>query len=360
MISFVLAPRRPTSLRLLTMPEYVRCNLCDSDKTRLLYRLRDYRLHVDDRLWNVVKCQSCGLGYVNPRPTPGEIAFYYPTSYFHGRNTDESRVRYEIQAKYVPNSGRTLLDIGTAGGDFLLLMRSRGWSVTGIEPAERASNPHDLTIHRLRFPEDSRQLDEQYDVITAWAVFEHLHNPLQAFREAARLLRPGGQLIIQVPNLKSVYGRYSMQEDVPRHLYFFNRSTLAAYARCCGLSLRNVIHTTDLFGGSGRGVGRLALVRALGRSTDEFFTIWRTPRRERFRRWPILALPWTALAVVEHIVLADRVVRAARISGQIVGIFENAPDMRNRKQDQRLRGAARSEGSHWARFGSRCRADTKA
>jgi hypothetical protein len=113
-----------------------------------------------------------------------------------------------------------------------------------------------------------------------------------------------------------------MQEDVPRHLYFFSTKTLRAYGEKVGLRLSRVVHTTDLFGGSGRGILRLALVRALGKSVDEFFEVWRTPRRERFRRWPLLASAWTGVAAIERILLADWVVRHVRASGQVVAEFE--------------------------------------
>ena len=100
------------------------------------------------------------------------------------------------------------------------------------------------------------------------------------------MLAPGGRLIIQVPNLRSIWARWALQEDIPRHLHFYSPRTLRAYAERHGLELERVTHTTDLFGGSGRGVLRLGLMRALGRSVDDFFEVYRTPARERFRRWP--------------------------------------------------------------------------
>jgi SAM-dependent methyltransferase len=301
------------------MPEHVNCNLCGRDDTKPLFRLRDYRLQVDDVEWNVVRCRSCGLGYLNPRPTPDEIGRYYPLEYFEWRAAQTAR--YRRLAAHVHGDRGRLLDIGTARGDFLALMVERGWDVEGIEPSPAAGNPHNLTIHRERFPSESTLPSGSYDVITAWAVFEHLHDPRSAFAEAARLLRDGGRLVIQVPNLRSVYSRWAKQEDVPRHLYFFTEDTLRRYGNTVGLELGEFRHTTDLFGGSGRGVLRLAFVRLLGKGTSDFFEIWRTPRPQRFRRWPVVAFGWTAIAAVERVVLADWVVRRARISGQVVAEF---------------------------------------
>jgi SAM-dependent methyltransferase len=302
------------------MPEAVICNLCGHDDARPLFGLRDYRLLVDDTEWNVVQCRSCGLGYLNPRPTLGEITRFYPQIYFDQRSVQTAR--YQRQATYVPGDHGSLLDIGTARGDFLGVMAERGWEVAGIEPFEGAGNPYGVQIYRQRFPDEYDLEAGSYDVITAWAVFEHLHNPAAAFRECSRLLRPGGRLLVQVPNLRSIHSRWALQEDVPRHLYFFTPKTLRAYGRSVGLELKRIAHTTDLFGGTGRGVLRLALVRAVGRSTPDFFEIWRARRRDRFRRWPILAVAWTGVAAVERILLPDWIVRAARISGQVVAQFE--------------------------------------
>ncbi len=301
------------------MPETVICNLCGSDNARLLVRLRDYRLCVDDLEWSIVRCKSCGLGYLNPRPTSEEIRRYYPEPYFSRRASQAER--YRRQANYVPGKPGRLLDIGTARGDFLSVMAERGWEATGIEAFDDGESPPGVEIHRCSFPEECDLPDGAYDVITAWAVFEHLRDPAAAFRKAADLLRGGGRLIVQVPNLRSIYSRWAKQEDVPRHLYFFTPTTLRLYGQASGLDLVRVTHTTDLFGGSGRGILRLALVRGLGRSTPEFFEIWRTPRRERFRRWPVLATAWTGVAAVERILLSDWLIRYLRISGQIAVEF---------------------------------------
>jgi 2-polyprenyl-3-methyl-5-hydroxy-6-metoxy-1,4-benzoquinol methylase len=298
------------------VPEHVVCNLCGSDAPRLLYRSRDYRLRIDETDWAVVRCTECGLGYLDPRPTPEESEQYYPAQYFD-RNDPATLGRYEREAAYVPAAGGRLLDIGTADGGFLRVMKERGFEVEGIDGYAPVTAP-DLKVHRALFPSDTGLAPASYDVITAWAVFEHLRDPAGAFRECARLLRPGGLLVIQVPNLRSVFGRMSLQEDVPRHLYCFSPRTLKRYATRAGLQLERVIHTTDLFGGSGRGVLRLLLTRAAGGTPETFFDFRGLPRRERFRRRPIFAAAWHATAAVEHVVLADRVVRAARISGQIV------------------------------------------
>jgi SAM-dependent methyltransferase len=302
------------------MPESVLCNLCGSGDTKLLFSLRDQRLQVDDVLWNAVRCRQCGLGYLNPRPTLDEVDRYYPRSYFDQRRGNLDR--YTKEAAYLRSKPGRLLDIGAASGAFLAVMKDRGWDVLGIEPAAAAENSYGVRILKDAFPGSTSLPSDAFDAITAWAVFEHLHDPAASFRECARLLRPGGRLVLQVPNLRSIQSRWALQEDVPRHLYFFTPTTLRSYGDTVGLRLRRVVHTTDLFGGSGRGILRLALLRALGKSVEDFFEVKRTPRRDRFRRWPLLAFAWTSMAAVERILLTDSLIKVARVSGQIVAEFE--------------------------------------
>lgn len=308
------------------MPEYVICNLCGADDARLLYRARDRRLKIDTELWNLVQCRTCSLGYLNPRPTVAESEKYYPQEYF-GHRARATR-RYEREATYVPGPPGKLLDIGAAGGDFMAVMRGRGWDVVGVEPST-SENPYGLDIRHQRFPEECNLESRSFDVVTAWAVFEHLHDPATAFRRAADLVQPGGHLIVQVPNLRSINTRYARLEDIPRHVYFFSPNTLEQYAGLAGLRVEAIHHTTDLHGGSGRGVLRRLLIRALGGSDDDFFAFYALPRRRRFRAAPARAAAWTFTGAVESVLLTDRLVRALRMSGEIVAVMRRATDYRS-------------------------------
>jgi SAM-dependent methyltransferase len=303
-----------------TVPEEVRCNLCGGASSRTLYTLKDYRLFVDDAAWPIVQCRECGLGYLNPRPTRSEIGRYYPADYFTHR--ERLGKRYGREAAYVEGPPGRLLDIGAAGGDFLAVMKERGWDVEGIEPFRQATNPHGLPIHRMSFPEDSTLPDERFDVITAWAVFEHLHDPKRAFAESVRLLKPDGRLIIEVPNFRSIRARIARMEDVPRHLYFFSPATLRRYGDEAGLQLTFLKHVTDLFSGaSGREAARYWVARALGKSADDFYRIYRARSKERFRTWPLTASAMTAAGVSARLLVPDWLVRAARLSGEVVAIY---------------------------------------
>jgi hypothetical protein len=60
--------------------ESIKCNLCGADGGPVLFRKKD-KFKISDEAFNVVKCNRCGLLYLNPRPGREEIARFYPGSY---------------------------------------------------------------------------------------------------------------------------------------------------------------------------------------------------------------------------------------------------------------------------------------
>jgi SAM-dependent methyltransferase len=230
--------------------------------------------------------------------------------------------RYQLQAKYLDGlpPGR-LLDVGCANGDWMRLMKERGWTVEGLEPSAEAANPHGLDICHGTL-ESADFAPESFDVVTAWAVFEHLHDPMRAFRHVERWLKRGGHLIIVVSNIKSLASRFAYQEDIPRHLYVFSEQTLAEYARAVGLSLKTVTHDTRFFGGSGRGVVRVRLFQMLGGSPLGYFQAMKLPLAQRLRYYPLIAAAGVPLAALERILMPDWLICRLRLNGIILAMMQ--------------------------------------
>ena len=224
--------------------ERVACNQCGSNEHTPVYQRPD-RQFFPDEYFTVVECRRCGLGFVNPRPTFVEMQKYYPRAYYRGEGTESFERyllrRFTAEARFLRDIERCkrkkqLLDVGCWNGNFPRFMRARGWDVEGVEVSEVSQRITDFPVYSQPF--DQIPVDEpRYDAVTAWAVLEHVHDPMAYFRKAARVLKKGGLFVFLVTNFHSIASRYLFGEDVPRHLYFFTRETVAQYLEKTGFTL---------------------------------------------------------------------------------------------------------------------------
>jgi 2-polyprenyl-3-methyl-5-hydroxy-6-metoxy-1,4-benzoquinol methylase len=155
----------------------------------------------------VLWCQSCGLGWQHPLPTPADIRYYYqryPTYNIHGSNEKAQGFQRRIDRieKLASHKGH-LLDIGCGLGTFLKLTLEAGWNATGIESQHSAAeycrrhlgiNPYVLPIEEINLPPGT------FDVVTIWDVWEHIHSPIEFIEQCIRLLAPKGLLALSIPN----------------------------------------------------------------------------------------------------------------------------------------------------------------
>ncbi len=128
---------------------------------------------------------------------------------------------------------KKLLDIGCGTGAFLIAAKNKGWKVTGLETNALARKNLQKKDDKISvFTEiDSLMSDNQlFDVITLWHVLEHIPDYKDYLHKIHQLLKPGGYVIIAVPNFKSYdakhYGYFWAAYDVPRHLWHFSQSAL--------------------------------------------------------------------------------------------------------------------------------------
>ena len=232
--------------------ETVRCNLCGGANHRPVYRIPDALYHLDE-WFQVVECLDCGLGFVNPRPREGAMDRFYPTEFFNYFREQPSfhQRRYAREASFLdaarPAAGKPrLLDVGCANGDFPRFMRGLGWEVEGVEIAAAADRIDDFPVHRVPFPRIPVN-GARFDAVTAWAVLEHVHDPMAYFRKVGEVLKPRGVFAFLVTNFASVSSRYLYREDVPRHLHFFAKGTVARYLEQAGLALERSVFDGSIY-----------------------------------------------------------------------------------------------------------------
>jgi 2-polyprenyl-3-methyl-5-hydroxy-6-metoxy-1,4-benzoquinol methylase len=235
--------------------------------------------------YRLVLCGQCGMGYLNPRPNLDSIGYFYQEEYkpyqpppprrlgWWGRTKrfldrlvlarcyNYPRPPMRWPAKVVatvlgsglgwgrqsmtalPYQGQgEMLDFGCGSGWYAHRMREQGWKVTGMDMSAHAARQ---TSERFQIPVLSGSLPhpavspESFDLITMGAVLEHVHQPHDVIEAAALALRPGGLLVISVPNLASFGFRYFGRDwwplDLPRHLLHFSPVTLRRLLEAHGL-----------------------------------------------------------------------------------------------------------------------------
>jgi len=145
-----------------------------------------------------------------------------------------------------PEAGGRLLDIGAAFGFAVSQARRAGWEATGIEisiaAARRAGDAAPgrvLVASALHTP----FADAAFDVVTLWDVLEHLADPHAAIAEVARLLRPGGRLVLTTGDVGSLaarlFGARWHLYTLPEHLFFFSRRSLRELLGAHGLRVES-------------------------------------------------------------------------------------------------------------------------
>lgn len=273
----------------IQVEEIEECFLCQSKGTPLYRGLRDLCFDVPG-VWSLLRCPGDGLVWLNPRPTVNDIRRVYTATYYtHAVSEEQRRPRLAalrrkikrgllgtafgyrellngpvvlwlgrvsslfppfkefvgVQIMYLKGTDRgKLLDVGCGSGQFLVGMRELGWDVLGVEPDPEAAR---IAKERFGLPvivaplEEAGPPNNSFDAITMSHVVEHVHDPIAILRECARLLKPGGKLVVITPNIASLGHRLFRTAwrglEPPRHLNLFSPRTLHACAERAGLKI---------------------------------------------------------------------------------------------------------------------------
>lgn len=255
------------------------CPVCKSaDHSMLLSELLDLTYFTSDRRWSLSKCNSCESIFINPRAKAESIYLLYDGYYtqrsintadraglralidaieasylrFKFGNTQRikdyliggflylwqsRRLHLEYDMRHLPKcvSKNSLLDVGCGNGRFIKNAKSLGWNVIGIDVDRKAlqlASEQDLEVYGATIEQYSKSTNKRFDVITLNNVIEHLPNPNEAIKACYDLLKPGGVLWLDTPNINSsgfaFYGMDWRGLEIPRHLVLFTHASLSA------------------------------------------------------------------------------------------------------------------------------------
>jgi SAM-dependent methyltransferase len=203
----------------------------------------------------VSRCELCGLTLTTPPPAPEDIGDYYPAGYY-GALSDRrfpgivetlQQALYGWRVRRVESVGGMrrgkVLDIGCGRGLLLKEFRRRGWEAQGTELSDNSAR---YAREVLGLPVKTGSLEQigfppaHFDAITLWHVLEHVADPSSLLAEVHRILKPGGVLLVSVPNFGGCEARLFRDKwfhlDVPRHVIHLTRSMLDGVLRANGFT----------------------------------------------------------------------------------------------------------------------------
>jgi SAM-dependent methyltransferase len=246
--------------------EHVCCCICRGVDGVPVGVGEDFEYHTSAHSFLAVRCPSCELIYLDPRPSTADLGIIYPDDYHAFAFGEEQfgivhTVRSRLEARRLLRAGRGLpadarvLDVGCGDGFHLDLLRKHGppgWSVRGIDTDTRA-----VTAARERgldveegLVEDSAIEPGSIDLALCIQTIEHVADPVVLLRAIARLLTPGGRLYLITDNTGSpdfwiTKGRHWGGYHFPRHWNLFNKTSMRKLAETSGLDIATLSTTTS-------------------------------------------------------------------------------------------------------------------
>jgi SAM-dependent methyltransferase len=266
--------------------KWIPCDICGGQNFRILYTTKDRYFPIKGT-FQLVRCQNCGLLYLNPQPEAEELRHHYPTecyyAYRSGKNATSilnssklnlfrairavfiwllSRIlpslrsEMEKEMAYLGpiHSGMRVLDVGCGSGDSLSFYLERGASTFGVEINAQACEEgrgkgHQIFCGQLTEAEFQEKF---FDIVRFHHSLEHVFSPRHALLETRRILKRGGKVWISVPNHQSLqaklFGKWFYAIESPRHLFGFTPSTMMRLLTQTGFQVEH-LHTHSLPGG---------------------------------------------------------------------------------------------------------------
>jgi 2-polyprenyl-3-methyl-5-hydroxy-6-metoxy-1,4-benzoquinol methylase len=227
----------------------VECNNCGAAEREVVFRQGIAQKH------QIVRCESCGLMYAYPR-TGANIARYVAA----GQTGEPLSLRtpsvirsfdklpdYEpigLELRRLLPRGAALLEVGCHVGVLLDRFRTQGWNVRGVEPdcsaASFARSHYGLEV-KASTVEDAGYDPATFDAVVMLHVIEHLDDPARTVGAIARVLRPGGFLVVETPVYDTlVYrllGRRERSLSCDGHIIFYTGRTLRALLERFGFEI---------------------------------------------------------------------------------------------------------------------------
>ncbi len=218
----------------------------------------DFEYETTKKEFPIGKCRKCDLVFLTEVPDAGSMNTIYPENYYSFNESNSQnpivkfvRDRLEISKvrayqKLLENQNSNIIDVGCGDGrllDILARHGPEGWAFSGIEIGESAaakakSKGYDVFSGDFE-SFNVNQLEKRFDLALMHQVLEHTRDPRETLKKISGILKPGGILSIETPDINAWDFRLFQKRHwggyhIPRHFYIFNKSNLARLAKDCG------------------------------------------------------------------------------------------------------------------------------
>lgn len=225
-----------------------RCDVCGAKDWRQLFATSD-RLRLSTEPFSIIECAQCKVWRTLPEMSEEELGQFYPNDYWGGEPTEEwiqnSQSDKTDFIKQCQLEGGRILDVGCGAGFFLRALPEKSWLRYGVEIGSEAAKAAAASLGQEHIFQgtliESKFEKASFDVITFWSALEHTNEPRMNLVEARRIMKPGGTIVIQVPNAASYQAKifkgnwFSL--DAPRHRYHFNLQNLKQILEATGFTI---------------------------------------------------------------------------------------------------------------------------
>jgi 2-polyprenyl-3-methyl-5-hydroxy-6-metoxy-1,4-benzoquinol methylase len=246
-------------------------------------------------------CESCQLFSLGSQPSPEELKNFYTESYYSA--PEKNRLIYLLRSRFSllrawsqyrfvernlgnrgPESGRSVLEIGSSDGSLLSIFQKHGWKIRGLEfssfSVRKAREKHGIELEE----NDIFDLDpgkDKFDIIALSHVLEHMPDPIRVLEHCKQLLTPHGHIFVELP--LAPLGHECTGEEFglylnTTHLYDFRPEALENLAGRAGLETetleRYFYHIPGILGKYSSAIGRAFMIGSLPMSRPmELFAV---------------------------------------------------------------------------------------
>ena len=224
------------------MKEDIYCCVCGNKNSS------EFSLTYQKEKFAVVTCNKCQLQFIPPyyrkRIEYSQYKNEEVTAAVRAGNNWVKIQRHKLRFKFIQKfvKSGSLFDLGAGWGHFMLAGKELGYEVYGIEISEQ---PYLYCVNDLKLPVDHIdffKMDEtkKFDVLTMWDVLEHIDKADAFLDKCNKVVKPGGYLFLQVPQIDSYFAKRHKDNWKMMgldHVNYFSKKTITKILEANGFEV---------------------------------------------------------------------------------------------------------------------------